>query len=122
MPKRITVTLSDDLHEASELLRRKNRYRTLSEYIQNLVRYDAQSQREHLLTAEWAALSPAERDMLDARLLALVKSGKGVRGSWLEARIEAIVTRIFDERGANMTKAQIVEMLAREIIQDMPKK
>ena len=91
MPKRITITLSDDLFEAADLLRKRRRYRSASEYVQGLIRYDGQAQKDHHLTAEWAAFSPYERDALDAAILRQVKSGKGVRGSWLEARIEEIV-------------------------------
>lgn len=91
MAKRITVTLSDDLAAAAELLRKRRKYRTASEYVAALIRYDGQTQREHHLTGEWAALSPYERDRLDAAILKQVESGKGARGSWLEATIEEII-------------------------------
>lgn len=91
MAKRFTVTLSDDLYEAMLILRKRRKYRGKSEYLTALIRYDGQAQKEHLLTSEWAALSPPERDQLDAAILRQVKSGKGVLGSWLEATISDIV-------------------------------
>jgi Arc/MetJ-type ribon-helix-helix transcriptional regulator len=110
MPKRITITLSDDLAEAADLLRKRRRYRSASEYIQGLIRYDGQSQRDHHLTAEWAAFSPYERDALDAAILRQVKSGKGVRGSWLEARIEEIVKAHLAGGGKPATKDVAAEL------------
>lgn len=114
MAKRVTITLSDDLHEAAELLRKARKYRTTTEYVQGLIRYDGQSQREHHLTAEWAALSGYERDRLDAAILRQVQSGKGVRGSWLEARIEEIVKRHLAAGETPMTK-QVAAELAQEL-------
>ena len=114
MPKRITITLSDDLFTASEHLRKRRRYRTASEYIQALIRYDGQTQREHHLTAEWAALSPYERDALDAAILRQVNSGEGVRGSWLEARINAIVQERL-EAGRTPETREVATELAQDL-------
>lgn len=114
MPKRITITLSDDLFAASENLRKRRRYRTASEYIQALIRYDGQTQREHHLTAEWAALSPHERDLLDAAILRQVNSGEGVRGSWLEARINAIVQERL-EAGRTPATQEVAAALAQDL-------
>jgi Arc/MetJ-type ribon-helix-helix transcriptional regulator len=93
MAKRVTVTLSEDLQQAAELLRKRRKYRTFTEYVQALIRYDGQTQREHQLTGEWAALTGYERDRLDNAILRQVESGKGARGSWIEATIEEIVLR-----------------------------
>jgi len=90
-----TIGFSPDLLEAAEILRKRRRYRKISEYIQGLARYDAQTQREHAFSAEWAALSPAERDLLDAAFLKQVKAGEGIRGSWLEARIYEIIMEVY---------------------------
>jgi len=114
MPKRITITLSDALHTASDLLRKRRKYRTLSEYFAALARYDGQSQREHHLTAEWAALSGYERDALDAAILRQVESGQGLRGSWLESRIEEIVKRHLAAGHTPATK-EVAAELAEEI-------
>jgi hypothetical protein len=81
--------------EDPEILRKRRRYRKISEYIQGLARYDAQTQREQCLSAESAALSPAERDVLDAAFLKQVKAGEGTRGSWLEARIYEIIMQVY---------------------------
>jgi Arc/MetJ-type ribon-helix-helix transcriptional regulator len=114
MAKRFTVTLSDDLHEAAEMLRKARKYRSLSEYVAALVRYDGQSQREHHLTAEWAALDGYERDRLDNAILRQVKSGEGLRGSWLEARIAEIVKKHLAEGKTPSTK-EVATELAREV-------
>jgi Arc/MetJ-type ribon-helix-helix transcriptional regulator len=111
MPKRITITLSDSLAEAAEMLRKKRRYRSASEYIQGLIRYDGQTQKEHHLSAEYAAMSPWERDRLDDAILRQVQSGKGVKGSWLEARIREAVKSLSDKNGRAPTEDEVVEEL-----------
>jgi Arc/MetJ-type ribon-helix-helix transcriptional regulator len=115
MPKRFMVNVSEDLYAAADLLRKRRRYRSLSEYVVGLIRYDGQSQRDHLLTGEWAALTGAERDALDLAILRQVESGKGVRGSWLEARIEAIVKAHLAEHGAAPTTQAVASALAQSI-------
>jgi hypothetical protein len=112
MSKRIHPTFSDDLYEAAELLRERRMYRNVSEYLAGLVRYDAISQREHLLTAEWAALGGHERDLLDAGLLEKVKSGETVRGSWLKAQIHDIVKEIY---GRDPEKPPTIPEVAKEL-------
>lgn len=115
-----TVRLSESLFEAAEILRKRagRHYRSKSEYVQNLIRYDAQTQRDHLLTAEWAALSGYERDALDAALLRQVQSGEGIRGSWLEARIEEIVTRLLAEQ-RNPSVQAVAGELARVTLDEL---
>ena len=114
MPKRFSITLSDDLYEAVKILMKRRKYRTLTEYLAALARYDGQSQREHHLTAEWAAMEGHERDALDARILALVQSGKGVTGSWLEARIATIIKEHLAHDHVP-TKKEVATQLARDI-------
>jgi Arc/MetJ-type ribon-helix-helix transcriptional regulator len=113
MAKRITVTLSDALATAAEALRKRRKYRTASEYVAALIRYDGQTQREHHLTAEWAALTGYERDKLDEAILRQVESGKGVRGSWLEATIEEIVLRHLKSGQPPTTKEVAAELAAK---------
>lgn len=120
MPKRITITLSEDLAQAAELLRKRRKYRTMSEYLAALVRYDGQSQREHHLTAEWAALTGYERDRLDAAILRQVQSGEGLRGSWLEALIQEIVARRVAAGGAPPTTREVAAELAQRIADGVP--
>jgi Arc/MetJ-type ribon-helix-helix transcriptional regulator len=118
MAHRFTISMSDDLFEAAELLRKRRKYRTQSEYIAGLVRYDGQSQRDHLLTAEWAALSGYERDALDAAILQQVKTEKGVRGSWLEHRIEEIVKRYYEAGKEPPTIKEVATHLAHELTKE----
>lgn len=73
--KRVTVNLSDDLHEAAEILRRRGNYRSMSEMFVALLRWQAQTQRVHGLAAHWATLTGHERDRVDAELSSKVKSG-----------------------------------------------
>jgi hypothetical protein len=116
MPKRVTITLSDDLFEAAELLRKKHKlYRTISEFVQGFIRYDGLTQKEHHITAGWASLTGYERDRLDAGILARIKSGEAVHGSWLENRIEAIVKR-HTESGRTPTAKEVAAELAAEIV------
>lgn len=114
MAKKFSVYLSDDLHEAMEILRKRRKYRGHSEYLAALIRYDGQTQKEHHLTTEWAALSPAERDMLDASILKLVQSGEGKRGSWLEAAIVDIVRQQL-AAGNVPDKKQVAAELAKRL-------
>lgn len=118
MAHRFTITISDDLFEAAELLRKRRHYRTQSEYIQGLVRYDGQSQRDHLLTAEWAALTGIERDKLDEAILKQVKTEKGVRGSWLECQIDKIVRSYYEAGKPAPTTKQVAKELGRKIIEE----
>lgn len=97
MPKRPTITFSDALYKAADILRSRRRYRTLTEFLTALVRYDAQTQKDHVFTEEWASLNGDERDRLDAGLLAMVESGKGVRGSWLIAQIGEIIDIVWSQ-------------------------
>lgn len=100
-----TIGFSPDLLEVAEVLRKRRKYRKLSEYIQGLARYDAQTQRDHTFSADWAALSPKERDMLDANLLKQVLAGEGKRGSWLEARIYDIILEVYRPEELKAKKA-----------------
>jgi len=114
MPKRITITASDELAEAIEILRRRRHYRTISEYFVALARYDGQTQREHHLTNEWAALTGYERDRLDAGILRLVQGGKGIRGSWIEACIDESIKRHLDA-GHTPTAKEVAADVAQKI-------
>jgi hypothetical protein len=73
---------------------RRERYRSLSELVASFLRHWALSQMPQSLTGEWAALPPDERDAIDARLLELVRSGVGEKGSWLNARIYDAIKEI----------------------------
>src|SRR4030095_15321216 len=64
MAVRKHLSFSPFLLESMEILRNRRRYRTLSEYAQGLVRYDAQTQRDHTLSSEWASLNPRAQSFL----------------------------------------------------------
>lgn len=113
MAKRITLTLSDDLAEAAELLRRQNRYRTIPELCLGLLRYAGLVQKEHVVTSEIAAMSPAERDIADAQILDRVKRGEAVKGQWFENRLKAIVEAYFEEHGRPPSKREAAVELVK---------
>jgi hypothetical protein len=112
---RPSITFSDALFAAAKILSKRRKYRGIPEYLNALVRYDGQTQRDHVLTDEWAAMDAAERDRLDEAILRQVKTGKGVRGSWLEARMEAIIRKIMAERTEPPTVKEVTHELARAI-------
>lgn len=114
MSKKFLVTLSNELGETAEILKKRNRYRTLSEYVNGLIRYDAMVQRPHRLSKEHATMTLSERDMLDADLLKQVKTGKGLRGSMFEARVEEAVRKLTEETGMIPTKDEVAEWLAKQ--------
>lgn len=99
-----------------ELLSENRRYRNLTEFVTALIRFDAQTLREHVMTEEWAALSPVERDRLDAGLLERVKQWKPARGSWLMAKLQIIIEIIcdFNSVGHKPTPEEVAKELARK--------
>lgn len=117
MPTRFSVTLSDELHEVARILRRRNHYRTLTEYFEGLIRDDGQGRREHRLTAEWAELSGDERDALDKAILRKVRSNDTTSRAWLEAKIEACIMRHV-QNGKEPASQQVAEEVAKEIAEE----
>ena len=117
---RRSISWSPWIDDAAELLRKKKgrTYRTLSEYIAALVRYDGMSQREHSLTAEWAALTGYESDRLDQGILALVQEGQGTKGSWLTHEIERIIERMLATNTVPTPEAVKTE-LARAVVKKL---
>jgi hypothetical protein len=113
MSKQINITVSDDLYEAIEILRKRNRYRSKREYLEGMARFDAMIQKEHVLSLDYASLDGWERDRLDSNLLALVKSGKGKKGEWFENQIRKAVESLAHE-GVQPTR----EAVAKQIVKD----
>jgi len=115
MPKKKSFTFSDALFAAMAILCENRRYRNLTEFITALVRFDAQTLRDHVMTEEWAALSGEERDRLDAGLLERVKQWKPARGSWLMAKLEAIIKIVleFVQAGKEPTPELVAKELAK---------
>lgn len=111
---RLHLTLSEPLAKAAKRRRKDLKYRTDSEYIAGLVRYDCQTQKEHHISQEFAALDGWERDRLDAAILRQVESGVGIHGSWIEARIDASVKKHLDA-GHVPTPKQVASDIARDI-------
>lgn len=112
MAKKFLVTMSDELFRAMELRRKKLKvYRSPSELVNGLVRYDCEVQKEHYVSGNYASLSPSERDHLDAAILEQVESGKGIRGSWLEKRIKEAVAKVSQETGREPTKEEVLQEL-----------
>jgi Arc/MetJ-type ribon-helix-helix transcriptional regulator len=85
--ERLTIQLSEDLRFVLDEIQRRERYRSPSEVVQSFLRHWSTSQQNHHVTGEWAALTPAQRDEIDAGCRKLVESGKGQKGSWLKALI-----------------------------------
>lgn len=110
---RLHLTYSDPLAKAAKRRRKDLKYRTDSEYHAALVRYDCQTLKDHHISQEFAALDGWERDRLDAAILRQVESGKGIHGSWLEARIDASVKKHLDA-GHVPTPKQVASDLARD--------
>jgi predicted TIM-barrel enzyme len=110
MAKKVAATLSDDLYEAGNLLRRARGYRNWSEYLASFVRHDCMVQTtEHGLTEPIAAMEAKERDEMDAKLLEMVKSGKGERGSWLRKVIYDTIKELMVENGGYEPMVRDVE-------------
>ncbi len=117
MAHRFTVNISDELYEAMQILKKRNRYRSDSEIVCALIRYDAQCQKEHYLTIAWAAMTPAERDLLDKALLKQVKSGAGIRSSWIDSKIKEAAKNHIKSHGTEPTTHDIGAQLAKDIVE-----
>ena len=121
MAVRKNLTFSPFLLKAMELLRIRHKYRTLSEYVQGLVRYDAQTQRDHTFSTEWASLNPREQSLLDAALLDLVKSGEGLNGKVIGAYMREFVQKAFAAGKPEPTVEQVAVALGRTIGEEAQK-
>jgi Arc/MetJ-type ribon-helix-helix transcriptional regulator len=113
--KRITINLSDELAEILKEIQRRERYRSPSEAIQSSIRHWALSQQPHSLTGPWASLPGEERDRIDQELAALVKSGKGQKGSWLKARIYDCIKELCGPEAKTPTVDQVMGRLPETI-------
>lgn len=115
MATRYYVSLSGELLEAAELLRARRKYRSASEYMAALIRYDALTQQDHLFSGEWAALAPAERDKLDANLLAQVKAAKSARGSLLRKLIYEAIKAMNGPDAKTPTIEEVIKKMAERM-------
>lgn len=64
------------MSEAATIRRKRTGYKTESDYLQSLARYDCACNVAHRHSALWDKLSAHERDAMDAALLAGVKENK----------------------------------------------
>lgn len=117
---RLTLNISDDLLEILEVIKRRERYISVSEVVHSFLRHWAVSQQDHALTGGWARLAGPERDALDAGLLKLVKAGKGKKGSWLKARIYDAIKEAHGADAKSPTVDQVLsvmpDVLRKEIL------
>jgi hypothetical protein len=79
-----SLKLPPDLEEVAELRAKQLGYPSWSAYVKGLIRYDAMVQGTHDVTLPIAAMSPAEQDKMDAKLLNNTKEGVGQRGQFLK--------------------------------------
>lgn len=78
-----TIKTSPDLGAAVKARAKALGYPSVSAYYKGLARYDMLVQGAHPITLPWAALSLAEQDGIDAKVLKLTQSGVGERGQLL---------------------------------------
>lgn len=83
------------LEEAVQIRWRELGYQSFSAYLIGLQRYDLMVQGDHSVTLPIARSRPEERDKVDAQLLELTKSGKGVRGAFLTRMLQRLAGRAF---------------------------
>lgn len=75
MSKKVLITFSEDLATAADILRKRRKLRSISEYVQCLVRDDGQKQEKNDEFHCVAIMSGYERDRFDAGILRQVRSG-----------------------------------------------
>ena len=85
-----STKLPPDLAEVAELRAKALGYPSWNAYIKGLIRYDALVQGPHTHTHPWAALSLADQDAIDAKLLRCTKTGNGERGQLLTRILERV--------------------------------
>jgi hypothetical protein len=112
---RTTIQISAELREVAAEIMRRERYRSMSELMASFLRHWALSQMPHTLTGEWAALPPEDRDAIDERLLQLVRSGAGEKGSWLNARIYDAIKEVHGPEAASPTVKQVAAKMPAAI-------
>lgn len=119
--KRLTINLPDDLAEILTEVQRREGYRSPSECVISFIQHWALSQQPHTLTARWAALPGPERDQLNSELLALVKSGKGQKGSLLKRWIYDAIKEINGPAAKTPTVDEVLSRLPDTILKSLEK-
>lgn len=82
--------LPADLDAAASLRAKALGYRTLTDYIRGLIRYDLLVQGAHTVTLPISHMPLSEQDRVDAKLLRLTQDGEGERGQLLQRIIERV--------------------------------
>jgi hypothetical protein len=90
MSKNKSLRLPPDLGDAVEIRADQLGYRNFTAYVLGLIRYDMMVQGGHTVTLPLSNAKPADLDRLDAELLERCRTGKGIRGQWLEKVIAEI--------------------------------
>ena len=85
-----SLRLPADLAEAAEIRAKLLGYKSWTDYLKALIRYDLMIQGPHTITLPISHSRPEEQDALDADLLERCRNGEGTRGQWLEKAIERI--------------------------------
>ena len=90
-------------------------YKSLSEYVLGLVRYDLLTRRQHAATAGIAELPRSEQDKVDDELAALFAKGETLGGSWFEARLQEAVqdAGLPEEEKPRIVKALLQRLTSR---------
>lgn len=121
MKRRPTLNLSEDQLDMTMILMQRERYRSVTEVFVSFLRHWALSQQPHLMTGAWAALDAFQRDEIDRQLLAMLRAGKGKKGSWLKHLIEDTIKELLGDRAAEVTVDQVMNLLPGKALRKLEK-
>ncbi len=113
--RRPSINLTEDQAEMLDIIMRREGYRSPTEVFQSMLRHNCLSQQPHTITGKWASLPPFERDELDRNLLAMLKAGKGEKGSWLKKVIYDAIKEIAGADAKSPTVDQVISMIPEKI-------
>lgn len=119
--KRVTANLGEDMAELLSILCEREGYRSPTEAFESFLAHWALSQQPHLLTGKWAAFRGFQRDKLGRELLALVKSNKNKKGSWLKARIYDAIKELNGPEAQTPTVNEVVGALPEVTLKKLEK-
>ncbi len=84
-------------------------YRTKTEYLVGLIRYDLLTRKPHTATAGISELSRAEQDRIDDEIARMFQSGETLNGSWFEHRVKEAAA------AANLPVQRVIDTLLQRI-------
>ena len=99
-----SLRLPADLAEAAEVRASQLGYRSWTDYLKGLMRYDLMVHGSHFVTLPISLESLHKQDHLDAELLENCKKGVGVRGEFLKRVLEEVVG---PEKAEELAKAMV---------------